>query len=72
MYLRRHKLNYFKDLLNYLDTGAIVFPILIIPFRVTNLPVQWIFASLGYLCQTLRGLEYTAVFRYVASNSKST
>ena len=60
----RHKLDYFKDCFNFLDSGAIIFPILIIPFRIANLPVQWIFASLGYLSQTLRGLKFAAVLRY--------
>ena len=64
--MNRHKLNYFKDSFNYLDNGAILFPLLIIPFRMTALPVQWVFASLGYLCQTLRGLEFAAAFRYKA------
>ena len=41
-----------------------MFTFLIIPFRITSLPTQWIFASLGYLCQTLRGFEFAAVFRY--------
>ena len=59
----RHKLNYFKDYFNYLDDGAILFPLLIIPFRLKELPVQWVFASFGYLCQTLRGLEFAAAFR---------
>ena len=60
----RHKWNYFKDFFNYLDIGAILFPFLIILFRITALAVQWVFASIGYLCQTLRGLEFAAVFRY--------
>ena len=47
-----------------MDVGAIVFPLLIIPFRIPNLSVQWVFASLGYLCQNLRGFEFAVVFRY--------
>ena len=63
--MHRHKLHYFTDYFNYLDIGTIVFPLLIIPFRATNLPVQWVFASLGYLCQSLRGFKFGAVFRYI-------
>ena len=60
----KNKLHYFTDFFNYLDGGAIMFTFLIVPFRITSLPTQWIFASLGYLCQTLRGFEFAAVFRY--------
>ena len=63
--MHRHNIYYFTDYFNYLDIGTIVFPLLIIPFRATNLPVQWVFASLGYLCQSLRGFKFGAVFRYI-------
>ncbi|XP_065884791.1 transient receptor potential cation channel subfamily A member 1-like isoform X2 [Dysidea avara] len=61
--IKKHKWYYFADYFNYLDLGAVVFPLLIIPFRIPNFSVQWVFASLGYLCQTLRGFKYAAVFR---------
>lgn len=67
-YIFRHKLHYFSDYFNFLDIGAVLFPLLIIPFRATNLSVQWVFASLGYLCQALRGFKYAAVFRYINLN----
>ena len=44
-----------------------MFTFLIVPFRITSLPTQWTFASLGYLCQTLRGFEFAAVLRYKSS-----
>lgn len=47
-----------------MDIGAFLFPLLIIPFRIANLSVQWVFASLGYLSQILRGFKFAAVFRY--------
>ena len=62
----RHKFHYFADPFNFLDIGAVLFPLLIIPFRITNLSEQWIFASLGYLSQALRGFKYAAVFRYTS------
>ena len=37
---------------------------MIIPFCIVNLPIQWYFAALGYLCQTLQGFQYAAVFKY--------
>ena len=60
----RHKKDYFSDYSNYLDIGAILFILMIIPFRIINSPIQWYFAALGYLCQTLRGFQYAAVFKY--------
>ena len=63
LYILRYKLYYFFDIFNYLDNGAILFALLIIPFRITNSPVQWIFASLSYLCHTLRALKFSAIWR---------
>jgi len=64
-YVFRHKKDYFSDYFNYLDIGAILFVLMIIPFRIVNSPIQWCFASLGYLCQNLRGFEFAAVLKYV-------
>eukprot|EP00731_Ephydatia_muelleri_P001088 Em0001g1088a len=54
---------YFYDSSNYLDVGAIIFTLLIIPFRIARLDVQWILASLSYLFNCLRAFKYTPVFR---------
>ena len=64
IFIFRQKQKYFYDYFNYLDIGAILFILMIIPFRIVNSPVQWYFAALGYLCQTLRGFQYAAVFKY--------
>lgn len=59
---------YFYDSSNYLDVGAIIFTLLIIPFRIARLDVQWILASLSYLFNCLRAFKYTPVFRYAVHN----
>lgn len=59
----KHKGFYFQDGSNYVDCGSIIFTLLIIPFRIARLDVQWIFASLSYLFHCLRAFIYTPVFR---------
>lgn len=61
--MRIHQLYYLRDYLNYLDAPAVVFTFLIIPFRATGLDFQWVFASLSYLFNGMRSIEYAAVFR---------
>ena len=42
-----------------------MFTFLILPFRIMKSPYQWDFASVGYLFQTVQGLEFAAVFRCI-------
>ena len=68
MYPFRNGWKYLKEVFNYLDNAAILVPLLIIPFRIAHSPVQWVFASIGYLCLALRGFEFAAVFKCVQNN----
>ena len=56
-------MQYFLDPYNLWDAGAVIFTLLIIPFRVIGLDVQWIFAAIGYHCNGMRAFKYAAVFR---------
>ena len=51
------------DYKNYGDVSSVLAILLIIPFRIAGLEVQWFFASLAYLFTSLRAFEYAAVFR---------
>ena len=62
----RHRLGYLYDPYNYLDLASIFTPLLIIPFRVANLDVQWVFAALAYLFVGLKMFKYVAAFRYTS------
>ena len=59
----RHRLGYLQDLANYLDLASIFSPLLLIPFRVTNLDTQWVFASLAFLFVGLKMFKYVTAFR---------
>ena len=62
----RHRLGYLYDPVNYLDLASIFTPLLIIPFRVANLDVQWVFAALAYLFVGLKMFKYVTAFRYTS------
>ena len=49
---------YFGDWSNWLDITAIVLTLLIIPFRITGLSFQWMFAALAYTVHGLRIFKY--------------
>lgn len=61
----RHRLGYLQDPVNYLDLTSIFSPLLVIPFRVTNLDVQWVFASVSFLFVGLKMFKYVTAFRYL-------
>ena len=63
----RYRLGYLYDLVNYLDLASIFTPLLIIPFRMTNLDVQWMFAALAYLFVGLKMFKYFTAFRYTST-----
>ena len=52
---------YFRDWTNWVDILAILITLLIIPFRVANLEVQWVFVSLAYILHNLRIFEYAVM-----------
>ena len=58
-----HRLNYLQDEYNYLDASSVVLTFLVIPFRIANHNIQWIFAALSYLTNGLRSFKYAAVLR---------
>ena len=49
------------DRFNYIDVPAVIFTVLIIPFRIAGYNTQWIFASLSYLFNGLRAFKYASV-----------
>ena len=49
---------YFGDWSNWLDITAIMLTLLIIPFRITGLSFQWMFAALAYTVNGLRIFKY--------------
>jgi len=53
---------YFTDWSNWLDIAAIVLTLLIIPFRIAGLDVQWTFAALAYTIHGLRIFKYAIMF----------
>ncbi|KAI6656423.1 hypothetical protein LOD99_1219 [Oopsacas minuta] len=63
----RHKLKYLQDWYNYLDLLAIVFSLLIIPLRFSQNAqaenAQWLFASIAYLLNVMRGYKFAVVLR---------
>ncbi len=58
---------YLTDWTNWFDMLAISMTLLIIPFRFTNLNVQWIFAALAYIFHGLRIFEYAIILRYISN-----
>ena len=61
---------YFGDWTNWLDMLSIAASLLGIPFRIANLDVQWVFASLGYIFHGLRIFEYAIILRLVIARNK--
>jgi ankyrin repeat protein len=61
--LRKHRLAYFLDPYNYLDIAAIASPLLIIPFRIANLNVQWLFSAFAFLFVGMRMFKYLSAIR---------
>ena len=63
----RHRLRYLLDWYNYLDMGAIVCSLLIIPLRFSQNPqaenAQWFFAAIAYLLNVMRGYKFAVVLR---------
>ena len=52
---------YFSDWTNWFDILAVLTTLLIIPFRIANLEVQWVFVSLAYILHYLRIFEYAVM-----------
>ena len=63
----RHRLRYLLDWYNYLDLGALLCSLLIIPLRFSQNPqaenAQWFFASIAYLLNVMRGYKFAVVLR---------
>ena len=52
---------YFKDWTNWLDILSVVATLLIIPFRIANLEVQWVFVAVAYVLHSLRLFKYAII-----------
>ena len=52
---------YFTDWTNWLEIIAIFLTLLIIPFRIADLDVQWVFVALAYILHTLRIFKYAVI-----------
>ena len=52
---------YLMDWLNYVQWCSMVLILLIIPFRATAHPAQWIVAALAYFAFGLQGFEFLFV-----------
>ena len=55
--------NYFLDWQNILDDVAILCILLIIPFRILDRDVQWVFAALAFMFHGLRIFKYAIMFK---------
>ena len=55
--------NYFLDWQNILDDVAILCILLIIPFRILDRDVQWVFAALAFMFYGLRIFKYAIMFK---------
>ena len=53
---------YFNDWTNWLDDLAILTTLLVIPFRITNLDIQWVFVALAYIFHCLRIFKYAVIY----------
>ena len=54
---------YFLDWQNMLDDLAIIFVLLIIPFRIADSDNQWLFAALAFMFHGLRIFKYAIMFK---------
>ena len=54
---------YFLDWQNILDDLAILCILLIIPFRIADSDVQWVFAALTFMFHGLRTFKYAIMFK---------
>ena len=52
---------YFTDWTNWLDILSVAATLLIIPFRIANLEVQWVFVAVAYVLHSLRLFEYAII-----------
>ena len=63
----RHRIRYLLDWYNYLDLGAIICSLLILPLRFSQNAqaenAQWFFASIAYLLNVMRGYKFAVVLR---------
>ena len=51
----------FTDWTNWLDGLAILLTLLVIPFRIADLDVQWVFVALAYILHCLRVFKYSII-----------
>lgn len=61
--LRRHKLEYFHDVYNWLAFSSACLLLTVIPLRFTHDNAQWHVFAFGYLFWTMRIFKYAVVFR---------
>ncbi|XP_071114482.1 transient receptor potential cation channel subfamily V member 1-like [Haliotis cracherodii] len=61
--MRRHRLDYWRDMFNWLDLTSSCLLLSVIPLRFTHTQEQWQVFSVGYLLWTLKIFKFAAVFR---------
>ena len=52
---------YVYDWTNWFDNLAILMTLLVIPFRIANLDVQWVFVALAYILHSLTIFKYAII-----------
>ncbi|XP_064594623.1 uncharacterized protein LOC135461446 [Liolophura sinensis] len=60
---RRHRLQYWKDLFNWLDMSSTILILAVLPLRFTYQQAQWHVFSVGFMLWTFKIFKYSIIFR---------
>ncbi|KAL5009682.1 hypothetical protein ScPMuIL_011987 [Solemya velum] len=61
--LRKHKLEYFQEAFNYIDSASSILLLSMLPLRLTDSNGQWQVLATAYILWVIRIFKYAAVFR---------
>ena len=61
--------DYFRERSNYLDILSVLFLAMLIPLRITSQSVQWVFATLAFLLNSLRLFNYINIIPVIGPYS---
>lgn len=64
---RKQRVEYLKDVSNWVDLSSSILILLLLPLRVTHMNEQWFVFSAAYLLWTIRIVKYAPVFRYTGA-----
>lgn len=67
----RFKLYYWQQFFNWMDIGAALFIILVLPLRFADYKAHWLIFALGYLMWAMKGLKFAAVNSYTAAYAET-